>query len=69
MCEFTDGGLSDALPIGFARGPVLGATHVIASDCRSRRGEYEHYDAVDLAYVRPQLEDTGVLRAPRASQV
>ena len=67
VCEFTDGGLSDALPIGFARGSVLGATHVIASDCRSRRGTHENHDAADLAYVRPQLDDTHVLRAPRAS--
>ncbi len=67
VCEFTDGGLSDALPIGFARGRMLGATHVIASDCRSRRGAHEKHDAADLAYVRPQLEDTHVLRAPRAS--
>ena len=67
LCEFTDGGLSDPLPIGFARGQVLGATHVIVSDCRSRRGASEHHDAADLAYVRPQLDDTGTLRAPRAS--
>ncbi|MCH7747581.1 MAG: hypothetical protein E2P06_11760 [Acidobacteria bacterium] len=67
VCAFTDGGLSDALPIGFARDPVLGATHVIASDCRSRRGAHETHDAADLAYVRPRLDDTHVLRAPRAS--
>ena len=63
----TDGGLSDALPIDFARGPMLGATHVIASDCRSRRGADEHHDDADLVYVRPRLDDTHVLRAPRAS--
>jgi len=67
MCEFTDGGLSDPLPVGFARGAVLGATHVIASDCRSRCGTEAHPEAADLAYVRPRLEDTGVLRAPHAS--
>ena len=67
VCEFTDGGVSDALPIGFARGSVLGATHVIASDCRRRRGAHETHDAADLAYVRPRLDDTHVLRAPRAS--
>ena len=67
LCKFTDGGLSDALPIGFARDPILGATHVIASDCRSRPGAHEIHDAADLVYVRPQLEDTRVLRAPRAS--
>ena len=67
VCEFTDGGLSDALPIGFARDPVLSATHVIASDCRSRAGAHETHDAADLVYLRPQLDDTRVLHAPRAS--
>jgi predicted acylesterase/phospholipase RssA len=65
MCECTDGGVSDALPIAFARGPLLGATHVIASDCRSR-GEAPE-PAEDLVYVRPQLYDTAALRAPRES--
>jgi predicted acylesterase/phospholipase RssA len=65
MCECTDGGVSDALPIAFARGPLLGATHVIASDCRSR-GEAPE-PAEDLVYVRPQLDDTAALRAPRES--
>ena len=65
VCEFTDGGLSDALPIGFARTEALGATHVIASDCRSRGDPPER--AVDLAYVRPRLQGTTTLRAPRDS--
>ena len=65
VCEFTDGGLSDALPIGFARAPALGATHVIASDCRSRGDTLE--SIADLAYVRPRLQGTTTLRAPRAS--
>jgi predicted acylesterase/phospholipase RssA len=65
MCECTDGGVSDDLPIAFARGTLLGATHVIASDCRSR-GEAPE-PAEDLVYVRPQLDDTAALRAPRES--
>jgi NTE family protein len=65
LCECTDGGVSDALPIAFARDHVLGATHVIASDCRSRGASPEPAD--DLIYVRPRLDDTKTLRAPRAS--
>ena len=34
-CDFTDGGLSDALPISFAKSSDLNATHIIASDCRT----------------------------------
>ncbi len=66
-CEFTDGGLSDALPIAFARSPALGATHVIVSDCRSRGERPREAGHPDCVYVRPQLEGTTVLRAPRAS--
>ncbi len=65
LCQCTDGGVSDALPIGFAREQVLGATHVIASDCRSRGASPESAD--DLVYLRPRLEDTTALRAPRES--
>ena len=65
VCQCTDGGVSDALPIGFARERVLGATHVIASDCRSRGAPPESAD--DLVYLRPRLEDTTALRAPRES--
>jgi len=65
VCQCTDGGLSDALPIGFARGRTLGATHVIASDCRSRGAPPETAD--NLVYLQPQLDDTTALRAPRES--
>ena len=64
-CEFADGGISDALPIGFARDAGLEATHLIVSDCRSRGAAVP--DGSDLVYVRPRLEGTTVLRAPRAS--
>jgi NTE family protein len=65
VCEFTDGGVSDALPIGFARGATIRATHVIASDCRSRGEPCDQTD--DLVYLRPQLDDTRTLSAPRES--
>ncbi|HCE03764.1 MAG TPA: hypothetical protein DEQ98_11050 [Acidobacteria bacterium] len=65
VCQCTDGGLSDALPIAFARDRALAATHVIASDCRSRGVPPEPAD--DLVYLHPQLDDTTALRAPRES--
>lgn len=67
QCEFTDGGLSDALPIEFARSPAIGATHVIVSDCRSRGERPKDAEHPNCVYVRPNLKGTAVLRAPRAS--
>src|SRR5665213_1579058 len=32
--RLVDGGVSDSLPIDFARSPALGVTHLIVSDCR-----------------------------------
>src|SRR5262245_17021372 len=32
VVRLVDGGLSDSLPVGFARSPEMGATHVIVSD-------------------------------------
>jgi predicted acylesterase/phospholipase RssA len=32
--RLTDGGLSDPVPVAFAQGPAMGATHLIVSDCR-----------------------------------
>jgi NTE family protein len=59
----TDGGISDCLPIAFARRPPLSATHVIVSDCRwlaiGAPEKSEH-----LLYVRPSLFMTGTLWAP-----
>ena len=66
-CEFTDGGLSDALPIEFARSPALGATHVIVSDCRSRGERPRDAEHPNCIYVRPQLQGITALRAPRES--
>jgi NTE family protein len=65
ICQLTDGGVSDGLPVDFARGPTLAATHLIVSDCR-RRG-VPLADTDRLIYVRPQLDGTTTLRAPRAS--
>ena len=63
--QFTDGGVSDPLPIAFAREPGLGATHLIVSDCRQETTRVDEDDR--LVYLRPRLERTTTLRAPRAT--
>ena len=59
-----DGGLSDPLPMAFARGPGLDATHLIVSDCRLKCTPPE--DA-GHAYIRPEMDGLGSFRAPRAT--
>jgi len=66
-CDFTDGGLSDALPISFAKSSDLNATHIIASDCRTHGARPQCADEPNCVYVRPTLDGTTVLRAPRDS--
>ena len=62
----TDGGMSDDLPIAFARRPPLSATHIIVSDCRwFSTGAPEGSE--HLLYVRPHLFTTGPLWAPSAT--
>jgi len=59
----TDGGVSDPLPIAFARQPPLGATHVIVSDCRwigTPRPADEH-----TVWIRPRMPAIGTLWTPR----
>jgi len=34
VVRLADGGISDSLPVDFLRSPLMGATHVIVSDCR-----------------------------------
>jgi NTE family protein len=61
--RLADGGLSDSLPIDFARTPTMGATHVIVSDCRySAPTPPAHHDSV--VYIRPDLHGIRPLRAP-----
>ena len=66
--RLADGGLSDSLPIAFARSVSMGATHLVVSDCR---GSAQDVPATDqsIAYVRPDLNGIGTLRAPRAALV
>ena len=57
--RLTDGGLSDAVPIAFARSPQIGATHVVVSDCRWI-GRVEPTDA-HTVWIRPRLAGIGTL--------
>jgi NTE family protein len=58
----TDGGISDPVPLSFARRPPLGATHVIVSDCRTIGRPAEA--GRDLVWIRPRMRGTGTLWAP-----
>jgi NTE family protein len=60
--ELTDGGLSDPVPVQFARSAAIGATHVIVSDCRSVR-EAPPSDERTV-WVRPRVASTGTLWSP-----
>ncbi len=61
MVHLVDGGVSDSLPIEFAR-TALGATRIVVSDCRriARRPP----DDPHVIYLRPELDGTGTLRSP-----
>lgn len=61
--RLVDGGLSDSLPIEFARSPELGATHVIVSDCRFAVASRPPASDT-LVYIRPDLGDIRALHAP-----
>lgn len=61
--DLTDGGVSDPLPLTFARLPVMGATHIVVSDCRSA-GDFPPVDTRVL-WIRPSLPATGTLWSPR----
>jgi NTE family protein len=65
--ELTDGGVSDPVPVAFARSPAIGATHVIVSDCRWL-GRIPATDAT-TAWIRPRMMKTGTLWSPRRGLV
>ncbi|HEY7171027.1 MAG TPA: patatin-like phospholipase family protein [Vicinamibacterales bacterium] len=59
--RLTDGGVSDGVPLAFARAG-LGATHVVVSDCRwIGRGQPPDDTTV---WVRPSMPETGTLWSP-----
>ncbi|HEY7190493.1 MAG TPA: patatin-like phospholipase family protein [Vicinamibacterales bacterium] len=64
--RLTDGGVSDGLPVAFAKRPPLSATHLIVSDCRWIAGNRPPGDDA-LVYVRPRLPSTGTLWAPAST--
>jgi NTE family protein len=66
--RLVDGGISDSLPIGFARSPALGATHLIVSDCRFTATPPSD-DGDSVVYVRPDLDGLQPLRGPRTALV
>jgi NTE family protein len=61
--ELTDGGISDAVPLAFARSAAIGATHVIVSDCRWI-GRARAADPTTV-WIRPRMFSTGTLWGPR----
>jgi predicted acylesterase/phospholipase RssA len=65
--RLTDGGISNPVPIEFARGPSIGATHVIVSDCRWL-GTVPNTDD-QTVWIRPRMGHTGTLWSPRQGLV
>jgi NTE family protein len=61
--RLTDGGVTDPVPLGFARDPSIGATHVIVSDCRWL-GSVPPTDSKTV-WIRPRMAHTGTLWSPR----
>jgi NTE family protein len=62
--RLTDGGLSDPVPVAFARQPEMGATHVIVSDCRWLKGNPAPTDPRTV-WLCPQIRTTGTLWSRR----
>lgn len=66
VVRLADGGISDSLPVDFARSPLMGATHIIVSDCRLSAPAPPSGDD-SLIYIRPDLDGIRPLRAPRTA--
>lgn len=62
QCSLTDGGISDPLPLAFARRVPLGATHLIVSD--SRWWGERPSPSEEIVYIGPPLFSTGTFWAP-----
>jgi predicted acylesterase/phospholipase RssA len=60
--RLADGGISDSLPVDFARSQPLGGTHLIISDCR--RIAAGAVPTERDVYIRPVLRGVGMLRSP-----
>ena len=60
--RLTDGGITDAVPLAFARSPAVGATHVVVSDCRWI-GRVPVTDPT-IVWIRPRMVSAGTLWSP-----
>lgn len=60
--HLTDGGLTDALPLAFARSAEVGGTHVVVSDCRWI-GRVPATGPTTV-WIRPRMPRTGTLWSP-----
>ena len=60
--HLTDGGVSDPVPVTFARA-LMGATHIVVSDC-CRIGARATIDS-RTAWIRPRIRHTGTMWSPR----
>ena len=65
--RLTDGGVSDPVPLAFARGPAIGATHLVVSDCRWLGAIPA--PAQNTVWIRPRMPHTGTLWSPRRGLV
>lgn len=61
--RLTDGGVSDPVPVAFARDPIIGATHVIVSDSRWV-GRVPATDP-STVWIRTPMAHTGTVWSPR----
>ena len=61
--RLTDGGVSDPVPVAFARSEPIGATHLIVSDCRWI-GRASPGDSRTI-WIRHRAARTGTLWSPR----
>src|SRR5262245_15023569 len=61
--RLTDGGISDPVPLDFARDPIIGATHVIVSDSRWV-GRVPATDP-STVWIRTPMAHTGTVWSPR----
>jgi NTE family protein len=66
VVRLADGGISDSLPVAFVRSPLMGATHVIVSDCRYSTPAPPSEDDSQI-YIRPDLDGIRPLRGPRTA--
>ncbi len=63
--RLVDGGLSDPVPLTFAKRPAMGATHIIISDCRCVERVVRAPDDTRTVWIRPLIRATGTLWSPR----